>query len=297
MTTAALLFVSMVGLAQPPASETPAPPAPSEPSSGPAEAEPPSPEPEPPAEPSAESPAESPAEPPAEPAPAEATPPTEAPPPAESEFVSPPEPEPAPEPTPEPESEFVSPPADESTPEPEPEPIPEEEIAVLQPPPIDDEPKKKKRPDSLYGRLWAGPVLGASQSSVAIGLSATYFVVPYLGLGAELVNVFAWDPSYYEFQFTPQATLLMLPRRRFSPLFWGGFGVDTFNKGLGTYGRWTAGGGVIMMLGRRLILTVGVEVDGRVPESRWNRTFACGPFKKNCTMGIGPALGISIPFG
>lgn len=216
-----------------------------------------------------------------------------------------PEPELAPTPAPAPtaeEDEFVTPPEDEDPPpEPEPEPdpwdepAPEEEIATLQPAAPDR--TKRPKPKSLYGRLWAGPVLGASSSSVALGASATYFVVPYVGVGAELVNVFAWSPNYYEFQFTPQITLLALPRRRFSPIAWGGFGVDTFNKGLGTYGRWNAGGGFIMLLGRRMILTLGVEVDGRIPVSRWNDVFACGPFKSNCSMGIGPALGLAFPFG
>lgn len=201
-----------------------------------------------------------------------------------------------------------APPAEAVPPEPEPEepetsveftpaPEPERQLAELQPP--GEEENRKRRPKSRYGRLWAGPVLGGGPNAIALGAAATYFVVPWIGLGAELVNVFSWDPagSYYEFQFTPKATLLMLPQFRFSPIAWGGFGVDTFNKGLGTYGRWTGGGGFIMLLGSRLILTLGVNVDGRVPASRWNRTFACGLIRSNCTMGIGPVIGLSFPFG
>ncbi|MGH1343866.1 MAG: hypothetical protein ACRBN8_20075 [Nannocystales bacterium] len=247
------------------------------------------------------------------PAPAEATPPVEAAPPAEATppaEASPPEGSPEGE-VPPTEAAPAEPSPTEASPapvlpprQPEPEPAaveftptePKSEIAELQPP---GDSEGRRKPDSLYGRFWAGPVIGAGGSLFAIGASATYFVIPHIGLGAELVNVFSWDPqgSYYEFQLTPQATFLMLPRRRLSPLFWGGFGLDTFNKGLGTYGRWSAGGGLIMLLGRRFMLTVGVEVDGRVPTRKWNQTFTCGPVRGNCTMGIGPALGISIPFG
>lgn len=178
-----------------------------------------------------------------------------------------------------------------------PPPPPEEELSTLQPPAGDN--RGRRRRESLYGKLWAGPVIGGGRNAFAIGASATYFVVPWVGVGAELVNVFNWDPAggFYEFQFTPQVTLLMLPRLRFSPVAWGGFGVDTFNKDLGTYGRWTGGGGFIMLLGRSLILTLGVDIDGRVPQSRWNKTFTCGPIRSNCTVGIGPVIGISIPFG
>lgn len=246
-----------------------------------------------------EAPAPSEAQPPAEAAPSESAPPTDAAPPAEPAAEA----DPATETEPTEPTEAVEPPPEPTEP-PAPEPNeveftpaePEYEIADLQPP---GDPKARSKPDSLYGRLWAGPVIGAGPSQFAIGASATYFIIPHVGLGGELVNVFSWDSagSYYEFQLTPQATLLMLPRRRFSPLAWGGFGLDTFNKGLGTYGRWTAGAGFIMLLGRRIILTIGVEVDGRVPTREWNRTFTCGPIRGNCTMGIGPALGISIPFG
>ena len=288
--SAAIIIAAWVSLAPPSPSnpdamsweelDEPEDPAPSETAPPPAETAPPADASTPPAE---------------DPPSAEATPPAE---PSEGEA---PPPEAAPEPTPAPTVEAAPV-------EPEPEPAaeataveftpaePESEIAELQPP---GDSTTKRKPDSLYGRLWAGPVIGAGGSLFAIGASATYFLVPYFGLGGELVNVFSWDPagSYYEFQLTPQATVLMLPRRRVSPLFWGGFGLDTFNKGLGTYGRWTAGGGLIMLLGRRIILTVGVEVDGRVPAREWNQTFTCGPIRGNCTMGIGPSLGISIPFG
>ncbi len=225
--------------------------------------------------------------------------------PAEAPAQTPPA-EPDPEATPEPLPAQTSPaeaaPVIEREPDPPTEPEPEQEVSEREiaglEPPASPELSRREKP-SLYGRLWAGPVLGAGRNLIALGASATYFIIPYFGLGAELVNVFRWGPfdSYYEFQFTPRATVLLLPRRRVSPLFWGGFGVDTFNKDLGTYGRWTTGGGLIMLLGRRVILTVGVEFDGRVPKARWNRTFACGPIAGDCTIGIGPALGLAIPFG
>ncbi len=174
---------------------------------------------------------------------------------------------------------------------------PEEELAVLQPPGTETTPRKRR--PSLYGRLWAGPVIGFGANLFAIGASATYFVIPHIGVGAELVNVFRWGPNnnFYEFQLTPQATFLMLPRRRFSPYAWAGFGLDTFNQGLGTYGRWVTGGGFIMLLGQRVVLRLGVEFDGRVPEREWNQNFTCGPFRSNCTIGVSPVIGISIPFG
>lgn len=291
--SAAIIIAAWVALAPPSPSnpdamsweelDEPEAPAPSETAPPPAETAPPADT----TTPTAEDPPTE-ATPPAEPPEGDAAPPEAAPP-----ELAPSEPSPAVEAAPvEPEPEPVAEPtAVEFTPA-----EPESEIAELQPP---GDSTTKRKPDSLYGRLWAGPVIGAGGSLFAIGASATYFLVPYFGLGGELVNVFSWDPagSYYEFQLTPQATVLMLPRRRVSPLFWGGFGLDTFNKGLGTYGRWTAGGGLIMLLGRRIILTVGVEVDGRVPAREWNQTFTCGPIRGNCTMGIGPSLGISIPFG
>jgi len=290
--SAAIIIAAWVGLAPPAPSnpdamqweelDEPEAPAPSETAPPPAETAPPADT----STPTAEDPPAAEAAPPTDPPPGEAPPPETAP--AEP---TPAEPSPAVEAAPLEPEPVAEPTATPFTPA-----EPESEIAELQPP---GDSTAKHKPDSLYGRFWAGPVIGAGGSLFAIGASATYFLVPYFGLGGELVNVFSWHPdgSYYEFQLTPQATVLMLPRRRLSPLFWGGFGLDTFNKGLGTYGRWTAGGGLIMLLGQRIILTVGVEVDGRVPAREWNQTFTCGPIRGNCTMSIGPSLGISIPFG
>lgn len=248
------------------------------------------------------------------PPPAEATPPEEAQPPAEE--PPPPEGEPTTESAaPPPEEAPEATPPEEAAPEvaePPPEPVaeeppetaveftpsePEEELAVLQPPGTETTPRKRR--PSLYGRLWAGPVIGFGANLFAIGASATYFVIPHIGVGADLVNVFRWGPNnnFYEFQLTPQATFLMLPRRRFSPYLWAGFGLDTFNQGLGTYGRWVTGGGFIMLLGPRIVLRLGVEFDGRVPEREWNQNFTCGPFRSNCTIGVSPVIGLSIPFG
>lgn len=234
----------------------------------------------------------------------EAPPPAEAPTPAEAQPVeeqpapddaqpteSSPPPEVA-EPTPEPAAQEPPETATQFTPS-----EPEEELAVLQPPGAEDT-ARRRRP-SLYGRLWAGPVIGFGANLFAVGVSATYFVIPHIGLGGDLVNVFRWGSNngFYEFQLTPHATFLMLPRLRFSPYFWAGFGLDTFNKGLGTYGRWVTGGGFIMLLGSRTVLRLGVEFDGRVPERKWNQNFACGPFRGNCTVGISPVIGLSFPFG
>jgi hypothetical protein len=288
---AAMVLATLIGLGQPAPEnpdalsweelDEPEAPAPTD-AAPPAEAAPPT-EAQPPAE----------AQPAPEGAPAEAAPPTEAQPPAEQP--------PAEEPGEAPPVEAAEPEPTEDTP---PETAveftpnePEEELAVLQPPGTETTPRKKR--PSLYGRLWAGPVIGFGSNLFAIGASATYFVIPHIGVGADLVNVFRWGPdnNFYEFQLTPQATLLMLPRRRFSPYFWAGFGLDTFNQGLGTYGRWVTGGGFIMLLGRRIVLRLGVEFDGRVPEREWNQNFTCGPFRGNCTVGVSPVIGLSIPFG
>ncbi|MEM6293679.1 MAG: hypothetical protein AAGA54_20560 [Myxococcota bacterium] len=171
---------------------------------------------------------------------------------------------------------------------------PEREIVELQPP-APAQYRPKRRP-SLYGRTWVGPLILAGNRVFGFGVAATQFVVPWFGIGAEVLNVFHFDPlgDFFEFRFTPIATLLMLPRRRFSPLAWAGFGVDAFNKELGTYGRWAAGTGVVMLLGQRAMLQLGVEFDGRVPESRWNENFVCGPFRSNCSMSVAPQIGFTL---
>ncbi len=182
----------------------------------------------------------------------------------------------------------------QSPPAPPTETAPERELVELQPP-APPKYRPKGRP-SLYGRTWVGPLIVAGSRVFGFGFAATQFVVPWFGIGAEVLNVFHFDPqgNIFEFRLTPIATLLMLPRRRFSPLAWAGFGLDTFNKQLGTYGRWAAGTGVVMLVADRAMLQLGVEFDGRVPESRWNENFLCGPFRSNCSMSVAPQVGFTL---
>lgn len=178
-------------------------------------------------------------------------------------------------------------------------PPPNDPPPSLQPPAPEPgaSPNWQRGGDSYYGGTLVGPILGGGVRAVAFGVGATHFIVPHVGIGADLVNVIRWgnQGTYYEFEFTPIVTLLALPRRRFTPLIWGGFGLDVFNRQLGTYGRWVGGGGFAFKVGRRAIVTVGAEVDGRVPLSRWNANFTCGITRSNCSLGIQPVIGFAIP--
>lgn len=205
------------------------------------------------------------------------------PPAADPDAPTEPEPEPTPEPDPEPTAEPATPPPSLQPPAPEP----------------GAGPNWQRGGDSYYGGTLVGPIIGAGRRTVAFGVGVTHFIVPHVGIGADLVNVIRWGSpgigTYYEFELTPIVTLLALPRRRFTPLIWGGFGFDVFSHKLGTYGRWVGGGGFAFTAGRLAIVTIGVEVDGRVPLSRWNANFTCGITRSNCSLGIRPVIGFSIP--
>ena len=188
-------------------------------------------------------------------------------------------------------------PAEREPAEPEPEPEPEAtaDAFTLQPP--NPEPLAPPRRPT-FGPTWLSFGIIAGPSAVGLGIEAVRFVIPWVGVGGELedVVVFGQPPTYNIFQVTPKVVLVMLPFRRFSPYVQGGFGGSFMSGGLGSYGRWVAGAGILAAIGERLFLRVGLDVDGLVPDDRYAQRFQCALTSSPCSLGLAPRIGGGLRF-
>jgi hypothetical protein len=103
--------------------------------------------------------------------------------------------------------------------------------------------------------------------------------------------------GYNVFELLPKVVVLALPYRRVTPLVQAGLGGAFFNKGLGNYGRWSAGAGLAMAFGR-FSMRGGVDVEGLVPDSRFvENGFACGLLTDSpCSLRLSPWLGFALGF-
>lgn len=171
---------------------------------------------------------------------------------------------------------------------------------ALQPPPSPEDPAPGRRryPPSLYGRGWISAGLGASSRHFAFGVGGIYFVIPWVGVGLDLDDTIVFAPSGYNvFELLPKVVVLALPYRRVTPLVQAGMGGAFFSKGLGNYGRWSAGAGLAMAFGR-FSMRGGVDVEGLVPDARFvEKGFACGLLTDNpCSLRLSPWLGFAFGF-
>jgi hypothetical protein len=160
--------------------------------------------------------------------------------------------------------------------------------------------RKPKRMPPIYGPLLLTGGIGAGPRSVGLGLGATYFVIPWIGLGAAADDTVVFDsPAFNDFALTGHVWVLFAPYARLTPYVRPGLGGEFFSGGLGAYGLWKAGAGLIMRLGRaqRLALRLGAEVIGRFPDDRFARNFTCALIDKPCSFGVRPEIGINFRFG
>ncbi len=118
--------------------------------------------------------------------------------------------------------------------------------------------------------------------SLLIGAGLTYFAVNNLGLGLNLRNVTTFLPASYdtdfpglkksiptnEFSMLPGVMLVLYRNYRFSPYIHGGVGPVFLNHHRGVVGEWNAGPGVLIGLGSRLALNLGISFSSRFPTDK-----------------------------
>jgi hypothetical protein len=214
------------------------------------------------------------------------------------------QPEATPEPTGQPE-----PPA---TPEPEAQPEttapPEAELDAtpepsLQPP----APEPRRRHVRKGGRkkldpfppTWIGGGLIVGARAIGLSIDGARFVLPWLAVGVEIEDIVRWwDDGQVDniFRLTPKLTAIVLPRRHFTPFLRTGFGGEFWTHGLGSYGRWVAGGGFMVRFRSRFMIGLGLDVVGRVPEKRWRQHFGCAISDTVCSLGLEPEISFGVGF-
>lgn len=118
--------------------------------------------------------------------------------------------------------------------------------------------------------------------SLLIGAGLTYFAVNNLGLGLNLRNVTTFLPASFEtdfpglkksiptneFSMLPGVMLVLYRNYRFSPYIHGGVGPVFLNHHRGVVGEWNAGPGVLIGLGSRLALNLGISFSSRFPTDK-----------------------------
>ena len=118
--------------------------------------------------------------------------------------------------------------------------------------------------------------------SLLIGAGLTYFAVNNLGLGLNLRNVTTFLPASFEtdfpglkksiptneFSMLPGVMLVLYRNYRFSPYIHGGAGPVFLNHHRGVVGEWNAGPGVLIGLGSRLALNLGISFSSRFPTDK-----------------------------
>ena len=196
-------------------------------------------------------------------------------------------------------------PEPETEPEPEPEPERSYETFIEQPSagPHGGSRHQQRRAERLppvYGPLLISPGLGFGPNSFGVHVGLTNFVVPWVGLGVDVGDTIVFDSgAFNDFAIGAHVWILPMPYFRVTPYIRGALGGEFFSHKLGAYGRWEAGGGLIIRLGKtqRIALRFGVEVVSRLPDARFEQNFLCGPVKTPCSMWILPELGVAFRFG
>ena len=226
-----------------------------------------------------------------------------------------PEPEPEPEPLDDTEAAPPAPVRNAASEQPIADPPPDEEVpaeavAPPEPPPASDpeldlqppapEPRRtpRRRPKPTFPKTWYELSVVTGQSTFGLGLGATHFVLPFLGLGGEVQDLLNWGSGFVFniFQLTPKVTVLVLPHSRVTPVARVGFGGEFISHRLGSYGRWMTGAGVLWRIRTRFMLELGVDVDGRVPDDRFARNFRCPLLDDPCSLQVAPYASFGVGF-
>jgi hypothetical protein len=156
-------------------------------------------------------------------------------------------------------------------------------------------PGNRRRPPSVWGRLWLSGSIIASPTTIGLGLGAVRFVTRRIGLGLDVEDMVVLDVgSYNLFQVTPKAVFLLLPSLRVTPIASAGFGGAFFSSRLGVYGRWVAGAGLMFAIREHLRFGLGLDMEGLLPKERFYHHFECRGGGQGCH--ISPVPWISFGF-
>jgi hypothetical protein len=166
------------------------------------------------------------------------------------------------------------------------------------------------------GTLMPSLALGGSfhrggGGSLLLGAGLTYFVVNNLGVSLNVRNLTTFLPDSLssikgtiptnEFALTPGLLVVLYRSYRASPYVHGGAGPVFLNHQRGTIGQWSAGPGVLIGLGRRLALNLGLSFSSRFPVGKCEAAYRvqdidyfynpCG-FAWNINVGLVFGLGV-----
>ncbi|MBK7830228.1 hypothetical protein [Nannocystis sp.] len=164
----------------------------------------------------------------------------------------------------------------------------------------------------LGGSFYRG---GGGNLLVAAGLN--YFFVNNLALGLQLRNFSTFLPSYYkqdypgiekqiptnEFSMIPGVTVMLYRSYRFTPYIYGGVGPVFLNHKRGVVGEWNAGPGLLIGIGRRMALDIGVNFSMRFPGDKCDAAYSYAGATSNvvffgaCGLRWGIRAGLVFGFG
>jgi hypothetical protein len=166
-------------------------------------------------------------------------------------------------------------------------------------PPRHEHQRRLKRFPPIYGPTMLSAIIMAGADSAGVSVSAARFVVPWVGLGFDIDEgiVFA-KPAYNDFSVAGNVWIVMTPHLRASPYVRAGLGAEFFSGGLGVYGQWKGGLGVVVRLAtkRRFAFGIGLEILGRFPNARFDRNLTCVLTPTPCSLAIRPEIGLSLHF-
>jgi hypothetical protein len=166
-------------------------------------------------------------------------------------------------------------------------------------PPADDHQRRLKRFEPIFGPTMLSAIIMAGADSVGVSVSASRFVIPWIGLGFDIDEGIVFEqPAYNDLSVAGNVWVVMTPHLRASPYVRAGLGGEVFSRGLGVYGQWKGGMGVVVRLEteRRFAFGVGLEILGRFPDSRFERKVACVLTSTPCSLAIRPEIGLSLHF-
>jgi hypothetical protein len=166
-------------------------------------------------------------------------------------------------------------------------------------PPRHEHQRRLKRFAPIYGPTMLSAIIMAGADSAGVSVSAARFVVPWVGLGFDIDESIVFErPTYNDFAMAGNVWVVMTPHLRASPYVRAGLGAEFFSGGLGVYGQWKGGMGVVVRLEtkRRFAFGVGFEILGRFPNSRFERNISCVLTPTPCSLAIRPEIGLSLHF-
>lgn len=195
-------------------------------------------------------------------------------------------------------------------------------LALLTPAVASARPFSTQPDDRPWGRGTLMPSLALGGSfysrgggSLLVGAGLTYFALNNLGVSLNVRNLTTFLPKSLEqdfpgirksiptneFSLIPGLLVVLYRSYRASPYVHGGVGPVFLNHQRGTIGQWSAGPGVLIGLGRRLALNLGVSFSSRFPVGKCEAAYRyqdfdvfykpCG-FQWNINVGLVFGLGV-----